>query len=70
AEKMDLPTIEVMIDRAMAKTNFTDYDYLEIMAKIIRLLDETAKANAIKGVAGMRSYFFWVNSLKQGQDPL
>jgi hypothetical protein len=48
------------------KTNFTDYDYLEIMAKIIRLLDETAKANAIKGVAGMRSYFFWVNSLKQG----
>ena len=27
------------------------------MAEIIRLLDETAKANAIKGVAGMRSYF-------------
>ncbi|MGX7203694.1 AAA family ATPase [Enterococcus pingfangensis] len=70
AEKMDLPSIEVMIERAIAKTNFTDHDYLEIMAKIIRLLDETAKANAIKGVAGMRSYFFWVNSLKQGQDPL
>lgn len=70
AEKMDLPTIEVMIERAIAKTNFSDQDYLEIMAKIIRLLDETAKANAIKGVAGMRSYFFWVNSLKQGQDPL
>ncbi|MGG5369018.1 AAA family ATPase [Enterococcus sp. AZ196] len=70
AEKMDLPSIEVMIDRAIAKTNFTDHDYLEIMAEIIRLLDETAKANAIKGVAGMRSYFFWVNSLKQGQDPL
>ena len=70
AEKMDLPSIEVMIERAIAKTNFTDHDYLEIMAEIIRLLDETAKANAIKGVAGMRSYFFWVNSLKQGQDPL
>lgn len=70
AEKMDLPTIEVMIDRAIAKTGFADYDYLEIMAKIIRLLDETAKANAIKGVAGMRSYFFWVNSLRQGQNPL
>ncbi|GAA2904922.1 AAA family ATPase [Enterococcus pseudoavium] len=70
AEKMDLPSIEVMVERAIAKTNFTDRDYLEIMAKIIRLLDETAKANAIKGVAGMRSYFFWVNSLKQGQDPL
>ena len=70
AEKMDLPSIEVMIERAIAKTNFTDHDYLEIMAEIIRLLDETAKANAIKGVAGMRSYFYWVNSLKQGQDPL
>lgn len=70
AEKMDLPTIDVMIDRAIAKTNFTDRDYLEVMAKIIQLLDETAKANAIKGVAGMRSYFFWANSLKQGQDPL
>lgn len=70
AEKMDLPSIEVMIERAIAKTNFTDRDYLEVMAEIIRLLDETVKANAIKGVAGMRSYFFWVNSLKQGQDPL
>ncbi|MGM0166683.1 hypothetical protein IGI39_001645 [Enterococcus sp. AZ135] len=70
AEKMDLPSIEIMIERAMAKTNFTDHEYLEIMAEIIRLLDETAKANAIKGVAGMRSYFFWVNSLKQEQDPL
>lgn len=70
AEKMDLPTIDVMIDRAIAKTSFTDRDYLEVMARIIQLLDETAKANAIKGVAGMRSYFFWANSLKQGQDPL
>lgn len=70
AEKMDLPSIEVMIERAIAKTNYEDHDYLEIMAQIIRLLDKTAKANAIKGVAGMRSYFFWVNSLKQGQDPL
>ncbi|MBO1307267.1 AAA family ATPase [Enterococcus sp. 669A] len=70
AEKMDLPSLEVMMERAQAKTGFADERYLEIMAKVIRLLDETAKANAIKGVAGMRSYFFWVNSLKQGQNPL
>lgn len=70
AEKMDLPSIEVMMERAQSKTGYDDTRYLEIMAKIIRLLDETAKANAIKGVAGMRSYFFWVNSLKQGQNPL
>lgn len=70
AEKMDLPTLEVMTERAAAKTGFTDPEYLLVMAKIIRLLDETAKANAIKGVAGMRSYFYWVNTLKQAQDPL
>ena len=40
------------------------------MAEIIRLLDETAKANAIKGVAGMRSYFYWANTWKQGKDVL
>ncbi|MGM0239648.1 AAA family ATPase [Enterococcus sp. AZ103] len=70
AEKMDLPAIGVMIERAKSKTGFTDEDYLKVMAEIIRLLDETAKANAVKGVAGMRSYFYWINSLKQGQDPL
>lgn len=70
AEKMDLPSLEVMTARAAAKTGFTDENYLTVMAKIIRLLDETAKTNAIKGVAGMRSYFYWVNTLKQGQEPL
>ncbi|GCF93715.1 ATP-binding protein [Enterococcus florum] len=70
AEKMDLPSIEVMVERAQAKTGFEETGYLTIMAKIIRLLDDTAKANAIKGVAGMRSFFFWSNSVKQGQDAL
>lgn len=70
AERMDLPTIEVMVERAQAKTGVTDQEFLNKMAQIIRLLDTTAKTNAIKGVAGMRSYFYWVNTLKQGQDPL
>lgn len=70
AEKMDLPPLEVMVSRGEAKTGFTEEEPLLLMAKIIRLLEEAAKANAIKGVAGMRSYFYWVNSLKQGQDPL
>ncbi len=30
------------------------------------LLDETARANAIKGVAGMRSYIFWVDAVASG----
>jgi len=30
------------------------------------LLDETARANAIKGVAGMRSYIFWVDAVQSG----
>ena len=70
AEKMDLPPLAVMMERAAAKTGFTEEEPLEIMAKSIRLLEDTAKANAIKGVAGMRSYFYWTNSLKQGQNPL
>ncbi|MDT2757882.1 AAA family ATPase [Enterococcus asini] len=70
AEKMDLPPLAVMMERAVAKTGFTEEEPLEIMARSIRLLEDTAKANAIKGVAGMRSYFYWTNSLKQGQNPL
>ena len=70
AEKMDLPALEVMAERAMAKTMIQKQELLLKMAEIIRLLDETAKANAIKGVAGMRSYFYWANTYKQGQDLL
>ncbi|EGP4746130.1 VWA domain-containing protein [Enterococcus faecium] len=70
AEKMDLPALEVMEERAMAKTMIQKQELLLKMAEIIRLLDETAKANAIKGVAGMRSYFYWANTYKQGQDLL
>ena len=70
AEKMDLPPLEVMVRRGAAKTGYDQEEPLTIMGKAIRLLEETAKANAIKGVAGMRSYFYWVNTLKQGQDPL
>lgn len=70
AEKMDLPALEVMAERAMAKTMIQKQELLLKMAEIIRLLDETAKVNAIKGVAGMRSYFYWANTYKQGQDLL
>ncbi|MBO0462216.1 AAA family ATPase [Enterococcus sp. DIV1298c] len=68
AEKMDLPELSVMVERAISKTQVNEPTLLLKMAEIIRLLDETAKANAIKGVAGMRSYFYWVNTMKQNQD--
>lgn len=68
AERMDLPELEVMVERAVAKTGANNLPVITKMAEIIRLLDETAKANAIKGVAGMRSYFYWVNTFKQGQN--
>lgn len=67
-EKMDLPSIKVMIERAIAKTGFIDEQVLELLANVIVILDETARANAIKGVAGMRSYFFWVDSVANGID--
>lgn len=59
SEKMDLPTIPVMVARASAKSGLHDEKLLTVMANIIRLLDETAKANGIHGVAGMRSYLYW-----------
>lgn len=67
-EKMDLPSIKVMIERAIAKTGFKDEQVLELLANVIVILDETARANAIKGVAGMRSYFFCVDSVANGID--
>lgn len=54
AEKMDLPELSVMVERAISKTQVKEPTLLLKMAEVIRLLDETAKANAIKGVAGMR----------------
>ncbi|WP_430609078.1 AAA family ATPase [Enterococcus sp. DIV0876] len=70
AEKMDLPPLAVMVARGIAKTGYQNQAVAEKMAEIIRLLDISAKANAIKGAAGMRSYFYWLNAVKQGQNPL
>lgn len=33
---------------------------------MILLLDKTARANAIKGVAGMRSFFYWADAIASG----
>lgn len=65
-EKMDLPPEDVMVERAAAKTGCTDEMLLRLFARTIMLLDQTAKANAIKGVAGMRSYFYWVDAVIRG----
>lgn len=65
-EKMDLPTKEVMIERAMAKTGYRNEQVLDVLAQSIVVLDKTARANAIKGVAGMRSFFYWVDAVAAG----
>jgi MoxR-like ATPase len=65
-EKMDLPSKEIMIERAIAKTDYTNQIVLEILADAIILLDNTARANAIKGVAGMRSFFYWTDAVAAG----
>ncbi|MBH0328435.1 ATPase [Brevibacillus brevis] len=65
-EKMDLPTKEIMIERVMAKTGFQDGMMLGILADMIVVLDRTARANAIKGVAGMRSFFYWADAIAGG----
>lgn len=65
-EKMDLPTKDIMIERVMAKTGFLDEKMLDILADTIIILDKTARANAIKGVAGMRSFFYWADAIASG----
>lgn len=66
AEKLDLPPKEVMMERAKAKTDCQSEEVLSLLAETIILLDKTARANAIKGVAGMRSYIFWVDAVHSG----
>lgn len=68
SEKMDLPEREVMIERAMAKTKFDSIELVSKLVDAIIVLDECATANAIRGVAGMRSLFFWVDAIKNGED--
>lgn len=65
-EKMDLPTKETMIERAIAKTDYRNQKVLDVLADIIILLDKTARANGIKGVAGMRSFFYWTDAVAGG----
>ncbi|MFJ9384212.1 AAA family ATPase [Peribacillus sp. NPDC101481] len=67
-ERMNLPSKGVMVNRALSKVGFADEELLAMMAEIIILLDATSKANGIKGVAGMRSYFYWVNAVHQGEN--
>lgn len=66
AEKLDLPSRAVMMERAKAKTGYKSENVLSLLAETIILLDETARANVIKGVAGMRSYIFWVDAVASG----
>ena len=66
AEKLDLPPKEIMMERAKAKTGYQSEPVLSLLAETIMVLDETARANAIKGVAGMRSYIFWVDAVQSG----
>lgn len=66
AEKMDLPTKDIMMERAMSKTCYRNETVLAVLADIILVLDKTTRAHAIKGVAGMRSYFYWVDAVARG----
>lgn len=67
SEKMDLPEVKIMVSRALAKTDLKDEALLTLMAETIQLLDQTARANAIKGVAGMRYYLYWAQAVAFGE---
>lgn len=68
AEKMDLPPKEVMAQRALAKTGGKDIELATNLSEVIIRLDQAAKANGIRGVAGMRSLFYWLDTVQNGED--
>ena len=65
-EKMDLPPKEVMIERAISVTGCMDITLVSNYADAIQVLDETARKNGIKGVAGMRSLIHWIKATMNG----
>lgn len=68
AEKMDLPPLEAMMERAAAKTACQDERILRACGEIVARIDEAAQAHGVKGVAGMRSYLQWVDDIARGDD--
>jgi hypothetical protein len=70
AEKMELPSKEVMMERGMAVTGCLNIDLAADFAEAIQVLSETAEKNGIKGVAGMRSYNHWLDAVNEGMDKL
>lgn len=54
------------MERVKAKAGYESEPVLSLLAETIMVLDETAHANAIKGVASMRSYIFWVDAVQSG----
>jgi hypothetical protein len=63
---MDLPSEEVMVQRAIAVTGSMDIGLVRSLVAAIRALDEVAYKNSIKGVAGMRSLYYCLDAIKDG----
>lgn len=64
--KMDLPSAEVMAERAIAQTGFNNYSVVFEAAKAIEAIAAEAKAKNIRGSFGMRSLLAWCCSLQRG----
>ena len=64
--KMDLPSAEVMAERAIAQTGFNNYSVVLEAAKAIEAIAAEAKAKNIRGSFGMRSLLAWCCSLQRG----
>lgn len=65
-EKMDLPSKEVMVQRALSVAETDDVELVRSLVDAIRALDEAAEKNSIKGVAGMRSLFYCLDAINDG----
>jgi len=66
--KVDLPSPEEMVERAMKMGLMSDEFKCHVMAEAIQYIDTAIKENGIQGQAGMRCFYEWCQDVEAGED--
>ena len=67
---VELPSVEVMTQRAMSVTGADDENLVEQMVRVVISMEDYCRKNAIgDGCIGMRSLIDWINSTMVTDDP-
>lgn len=66
--KVELPTIDEMVKRAMNMNLIKDESKCHAMAEAIQFIDTAIKENGIQGQAGMRCFYEWCQDVDAGEN--